>query len=313
MCGKNVLITGASGFLGTYVKESSKVKGSVIYTLGRRIQKDVKEHIHWETSKLPKLKDLCYEKIIHIAGKAHSIPKSEEEIQKFYDVNFLGTKNLLAAIDTLNKKPKCFIFISTVAVYGLYKGEGINESIEKNPVTPYGTSKLKAESLIQDWCSKNECHAIIFRLPLIAGENPPGNLGVMKKTIKQNRYPQIKDNQSRKSIVLASDVADLITNHSFKESGIYNLTDGIHPSFEEIEEAIVRRLNTSIKIVIPKFAISVIAKLGDILESVFKKNMPISTLKLQKMTSSLTFDDTKARKELGWKPNPVLPFIEKEL
>ena len=54
--------------------------------------------------------------VIHAAGKAHSVPKTAFEKQQFYDINVLGTQNLLAGFEKIGL-PKQFVFISSVAVY----------------------------------------------------------------------------------------------------------------------------------------------------------------------------------------------------
>lgn len=312
MPNQRVLITGSSGFLGNYIKNVFKEENYEVYTLGRKVQNDVKEHIIWDSSNIPTLKDVEYTKIVHISGKAHSIPKSKEELKVFYSVNLDGTSYLLESLNRLKNKPQIFIFISTVAVYGIHKGLNISEEYEAKPTTPYGDSKLKAEQIILDWCNKNSCKLVILRLPLVVGENPPGNLGNMKFAIARGTYPRIRNNRARKSAVLANDVATLVERLK-EQHGTYNLTDGVHPSFEDIENAIQIRLNTEIRISIPLLGVKILATIGDILQKTINKEMPISSNRLEKITSNLTFDDTKARDQLGWKPNPVLPFIEKHL
>ena len=73
--------------------------------------------------------------VVHAAGKAHSVPRTKEEEREFFDVNFEGTKKLCDALIAAGIKPRGFVFISTVAVYGLDQGESINEDhplLERN-------------------------------------------------------------------------------------------------------------------------------------------------------------------------------------
>ena len=83
---------------------------------------------------------------------------------------------------------------------------------------------------------------VIFRLPLIAGPNPPGNLGVMIDGIKKNRYFNIDEGRAHKSIVMAEDVASWIAAVA-PIGGTYNLTDGYHPSFAELAALIANQLD----------------------------------------------------------------------
>ena len=86
--------------------------------------------------------------------------------------------------------------------------------------------------------------------------------------------------------------------------GIYNLTDGNHPDFFELSNAIAKQNRKTNPLNIPFFVAKSIALLGDIIGDKF----PLNSIKLKKLTTDLTFDDSKARKVLGWKPNKVIDF-----
>lgn len=309
----NVLITGASGFLGRYILDALLVKEENVYTLGRTVLRNVNSHTHWDIGNdLPTIEQVEYQQVVHVAGKAHMIPKTEAEKAEFFKINYQGTIDLLTSLDKLKDKIKNFVLISTVAVYGLDSGTGISENNSCCPATPYGRSKFQAEEYVLKWCNERGINFLILRLPLIVGANPPGNLGAMKKAIIRSKYPRIKNNIAKKSMVLAYDIANLITQENNK-TGIYNLTDGYHPSLNEIETAIEKRVNKKIRIVIPLALLSAFAKIADIVSRITNINMPLNTLKLNKLTSSLTFEDSNARKELNWSPTKVINFIEKEL
>ena len=297
-------MTGASGFLG---KEMCRIlsKDNDIWALGRTPTpyNNIESDLSNPDIKLPKVQ---FNQIIHLAGKAHSYPKTEKEIQAFEEVNYQGTLHLLNALEN-QTEIKTFVFASTIAVYGLENGSNIEESFPTQPTTPYGKSKLKAEKAIIDWCTNRNIQYLILRLPLIAGENPIGNLGAMKKAIQKGYYVRIKGNQAQKSLVLASDIAHIVA-HFEGQSGIYHLTDGYNPTFNEIEQAFEKAMNRKIRLNIPLSFLKKMATVGDVLQKIYIKT-PLSTLTLNKLTSSLTFNDDKAKRELGWKPNSVLDYL----
>ena len=292
----NILITGASGFLGNHLKNSFDSKlyhtlDIVNSTFDTNIAKEI-----------PKLTE-SYNTVIHIAGKAHIIPKNSEQEQEFYDINYTGTKNIVSALSNSKALPKKFVFISTVAVYGLEAGELINETQPLKGSTSYAKSKILAEDFLMDWGAKNNVGVTILRLPLLVGKNPPGNLGAMIKAIRKGYYFRIGDGSTRRSMVLAEDIGKLIASDNLKP-GIYNLTDGHHPSFKEIEDLIAKQLNKRIK-TMPKWIIQTACKIGDRLSY-----FPINSYKYEKLTSTLTFSDERARKEMNWNPRSVIEGFE---
>ena len=242
--------------------------------------------------------------VIHNAGLAHRIPKTPEEERDFFQVNLGGTQNLLQGLEHSNHLPNTFIFISTVAVYGLEKGEMIAESQLPNPHTPYGKSKYEAELLLKVWCEKKQVNLVVLRLPLVAGgQRTPGNLGAMIRAIQKGYYFRVGKGNGRKSMVLASDIAQLISTLNGK-SGIYNLTDGVHPSIMELDEYLAGSQGKKVR-TLPFGILKTVAKIGD-----WVSFFPLNTYRINKLSESLTFDDSKARMELGWDPKPVVGNID---
>jgi nucleoside-diphosphate-sugar epimerase len=144
-------------------------------------------------------------------------------------------------------------------------------------------------------------------LPLVAGANPPGNLGDMMRAIKMGKYFSIGKAGAKKSVVWAEDVPSIFSILSEK-GGIFNLTDGIPPTFKQLEQVFAKRYDKQVKS-IPLFVAKVLAFVGDVIGSKF----PVNSNRLKKITSDLTFDDSKARTELNWKPSSVLEKLSDAL
>lgn len=294
-----VLLTGSNGFLGKYIYDHLS-KSYEIITLSR--------------SGANIIADLSIEQpmfssvdmVIHCAGKAHNVPKSEIEKQEFFQVNVTGTSNLLNSLKLCNKLPKSFLFISSVSVYGREIGTNINEDSPLLAKDPYGLSKIEAEKLIKSWCDDNNVICTILRLPLLVGKNPPGNLGAMVSAINKGYYFNIGGGKSKKSMILAEDIATLIPD-AFSKGGIYNLSDGFNPDFKTLSSAISFSLKKQKPLNIPFFIAKIFAILNDFVGS----KIPLNSLKLKKITSDLTFDDSKARKVFFIKTHSVVDYIRK--
>lgn len=290
-----LLFTGASGFLGNNVRPLLE-RVYEITTVGLLSQDDYTVNIARE---VPELHER-YDVVLHAAGKAHSIPKTEEEKQAFFDVNLQGTKNLCSALEKVGI-PGAFIFISTVAVYGCDYGENITEEHPLNGTTPYAISKRLAEEYLQKWCYEHNVILGIIRPSLLAGPNPPGNLGAMISGIRSGRYLSIAGGQARKSILMVQDIAKLVPLLA-KRGGIYNVCDSYQPTFRELEALICKQMKKSLPLSIPYWLAKGMALIGDSLG----KKAPINSLKLDKIAKSLTFSNEKAIRELGWKPMSVM-------
>ena len=288
------LITGSNGYLGRnliqylnpYIRCKTLSKSAGDY----RVKLDKYIPIFIES----------FDLVIHAAGLVHYHSSQNTAHDIFHKVNVIGTKNLLLGLE---KKgiPQKFVFISSVAVYGESEGHLINEQSELNAIDPYGKSKIQAEQLVWNWCTHNNVTCTILRLPLIVGLNPPGNLGAMIKGIRKGYYFNIAGGDAKKSMVLAGDVAKFILMAS-EVGGTFNLTDGYHPSFFELSNSISYQLGKCRPLNLPIWLAKIFALGGDLIG----EYAPLNTLKLNKITSTLTFDDSKARVGFGWNPTPVL-------
>lgn len=293
-----VLITGSNGFLGSIINQKLKSNCDV-NTLGRKNSNFCVDLSTANSISFTKQFDL----IIHSAGKAHTTPLTQVEKDSFHNVNVIGTQNLLKGLT--NNLPRQFVFISSVSVYGLIAGENISETTPLLANDPYGKSKIEAESIVRTWCEEHNVICTILRLPLVVGDNPPGNLGAMIQGIKKGYYFNIGGGKAKKSMVLASDIAKFIIKAA-EIGGIYNLTDGVHPTFNELSKNLSQQFGKSYVPNMPLFIANVLAKFGDLLGN----TLPINSNKLSKITSTLTFDDSKARNNFGWKPKPIIENID---
>jgi nucleoside-diphosphate-sugar epimerase len=288
-----ILLTGSTGYLGTQIIKSL----SGISYLDKLSRNNADFNIDLSKN-IPVFNDV-YDLVIHAAGKAHYIPKTKNEKISFYKTNVIATKNLLAGLTF--SLPIRFVFISSVSVYGLITGNEIKETCSLLAKDPYGICKIESEAIVAKWCEEHNVICTILRLPLIVGINPPGNLGAMIRGIKYNYYFNIAGGNAKKSMVLASDVAKFVLRAA-EVGGIYNLTDGIHPTFKDLSLKISHQLGKSIVLNLPSSIAYILAKFGDL----FDFSFPLNSNKLSKITSTLTFDDTKAREAFGWSPTPVL-------
>ena len=132
----NVLLTGASGFVGKNLIAYLAIKEDcAMKAVSRKALNKVRK------SELGNI-----DSIIHLAGKAHDL-KNVSQPEEYYQVNFELTKKLYDAF--LKSEAKKFIFISTVKAVADHLDEPLTEDHHPNPQTHYGKSKLMAEEYIR--------------------------------------------------------------------------------------------------------------------------------------------------------------------
>jgi tetratricopeptide (TPR) repeat protein len=117
-------------------------------------------------------------------------------------------RHLLMALEEVGWKPKKFLFISTIAVYGEpfdearcvppYPSEKEAQELE---LSPYGRSKWEAERIVQRYCEKWNCECIVWRLPLIVGENARDNDLVVNPT-KEKKLTNVRAAGSDENVIL---------------------------------------------------------------------------------------------------------------
>jgi nucleoside-diphosphate-sugar epimerase len=272
------LVTGYSGFLG---KQILSDLGIGVCTLGR----SENALIVCDLSKqIPQI-DVKISRVIHVAGRAHTIPKTQSEKDEFFRVNLTGTLNLLKGLE--GKQIQQFVLISSVSV------------LDELPRSSYSQSKWEAESAVLDWCKQKNTNALILRLPLIWGENAQGNLGAMEKAIKNGYYFSFGEGNAVRSMVDIKEVSTFIARLKGCESGVFTLVS-FHRSYKEVESIFAQKYKKRIKRM-PGWLVKIAAKLGDKVTG-----FPINSYRLNKLETSLTFDDSDARQVLGWGNSELL-------
>lgn len=292
---EKLLFTGSTGFLGKNVMPLLQ-KSYRVTTCGITPEDMIQANLAKSVPELPEQYDI----VLHAAGKAHVVPKTEEEKQLFFDINYQGTVNLCKALEQVGV-PKALVFISTVAVYGCEYGEMITEEHPLKGETPYAKSKRMAEEYLTTWCKEHNVLLGILRPSLLAGKNAPGNLGAMVNGVRKGFYMNIAGGKVIKSVLMAEDIARILPLVA-ERGGIYNVCDTRQPSFGELSISVARQLGKRKPISIPYWVAWCMAMVGNLLGS----KAPINSYKLEKMTQSLTFSNEKARRELGWEPLDVL-------
>jgi nucleoside-diphosphate-sugar epimerase len=296
-----VLITGGYGFIGSHIAASFVKAGWEVLTLGLDPRNDI---VHDLSKGVPNLPELALDAVVHAAGLAHKIPPGLDGMQSFINVNYHGTEHLLKALEIYEQEQVPIIYLSSIAVYGQVAGRFIGESQRTDPKGAFAQSKAEAENLLLRWQEHKGANVLILRLPPVAGREARGIFGDMMDKMKNGSFLSIGNDDVRKSYVLASDIAHYLPQWT-RHSGIFNLTDGMHPSYGDIKTAL-KSGNKQLRVrTMPYWLARILAGAGDLIPGA-----PLNSIIFYKNTNELTFDDQKARKLLGWESNSVLEFLK---
>jgi len=112
--------------------------------------------------------------IMHFAGSV-VVPESVVDPLKYYRNNTVASRALIEAAVTGGVKH--FIFSSTAATYGIPDAVPIAEDAPKQPINPYGMSKLMTEIMLKDTAAAHPINYCALRYFNVAGADPAGRSG----------------------------------------------------------------------------------------------------------------------------------------
>jgi UDP-glucose 4-epimerase len=122
----------------------------------------------------PLLAEVQPDAVIHFAGSL-SVPESMEQPLKYYTNNFANSCQLVQAC--LDHGVDKFIFSSTAAVYGNPETQPVQEQAPKQPINPYGRSKLMIEEMLRDVANAHKFRYVALRYFNVAGADADGRAG----------------------------------------------------------------------------------------------------------------------------------------
>lgn len=277
----NIIISGASGFVGNYFIKSNSLKYNIC-------------KINLRTS--PPVFNKNVNVVLHFAGKAHDL-KNATNSKEYYIAN---TDLTISIFDKFIKSnASVFITLSSVKAITDKINIPLTEDHIPNPISHYGKSKLIAEKHILSTVIPKGKRVYILRPCMIHGSGNKGNLNLLFNFVK-NGFPwplgKFENKRSFCSIDnLCFIIKELMENEQIP-SGVYNIADDEALSTNELIKLIAQSQNKSPRIWhLSKRFINVLAKIGD------KLHLPINSERLQKLTDSYVVSNAKIKIAIGKK------------
>jgi 2-alkyl-3-oxoalkanoate reductase len=305
-----VLLTGGSGFVGSYVAEQLAALGHTVRALVRP---------HSDSKLLKTLKNVEFapgavedraslqaavrgvDAVVHVAGLVKA-----RRPEDFFAVNAEGTQNLLAAAEAHAPVLRRFVYVSSLSAVGPSPdGKPVPDDAPARPVTHYGRSKLAGEQAVLG--AKDRIPVTVIRPPLIYGPRDRETLAFFT-SVKRGVLPVLGDGTNTLSVVYGEDCAAAIVRATVTNgpSGrAYFVDDGSvyvwRDALAEVEKAMGRR--AFFRLGLPMPAVVVAAAATQLYGKVTGTAQMLTLDKLNELKQRhWVCEGTGARRDLGWQP-----------
>lgn len=254
-----VLVTGAAGFIGSHVAEELVKQGHSVTALddlsGGFIGNVVQgaKFVHGSINEIDLINNLFekeqFDYVFHLA--AYAAEGLSHFIKRFnYNNNLIGSINLINA--SINTNVKCFVFTSSIAVYGSSPTLPMTEETLPNPEDPYGIAKLAVEMELKVNKKMFDLDYIIFRPHNVygarqnIGDKYRNVVGIFMNQILQGKSLTVfGDGSQTRAFSYISDVAPIIAESIFIPGAynqIFNVGADKPYSITELAEATSRAM-----------------------------------------------------------------------
>ena len=311
-----ILITGASGFIGSFIVEEALKRGFETWAAVRKSSSKAylpDERTHFIELNLSSKEQLVeqlrphqFDYVVHAAGVTKCTDKRD-----FYRINTEGTKNLVTALMELQMPLKRFVFVSSLSVFGAIREqqpyEEIRETDTPRPNTEYGKSKLEAER----WLATAKAFPYVILRPTGVYGPREKDYFLMAQSIKQHTDFAVGYKQQDITFVYVSDVvqAVFLALEKGQTGRKYFLSDGEVYQSTTFSDLIHEELGRPwwIRITAPVWVLRVVTFFGEYIGRMTGKVTALNNDKFNILRQrNWRCDIEPARRELGYEPQVQL-------
>jgi nucleoside-diphosphate-sugar epimerase len=304
----HILLTGATGFVGSALAQRLYTLPQATLTPALRrphpaypqapIVGTINQHTDWTAA----LRGI--DTIIHLAAYAHVTQKSQVDPQALYDTNVLGTKNLIK--QAVPAGVKRVIFISSIGAMASTSPAPLSETSPCQPDSLYGRSKLMAEQELIQLSQTTPLTYTILRPPLVYGPGNPGNMARLENLLRLQLPLPLAAIHNQRSLIYLPNLVDAILTcltHPQARNQTFLVSDGQDLSTPQLLQKIAHHAHLPCRLFpLPLPLLTTAGHLGDHLETLLHRPLPLNGDTILKLTQSLPIDSRKIRDTLQWQP-----------
>jgi UDP-glucose 4-epimerase len=285
------VVTGGAGFIGSTLVDALLVRGDEVHVVDdlssgthEQVSDEAKLHVlDIRESLADAFADVRPEVVFHLAAQV-DVRVSVADPVLDATTNVLGTVNVL---ELAQQHDAQVVFASTGgAIYGELDGRPAHEDDERQPLSPYGTSKLASEEYLATWNRLHGTRHVALRLGNVYGprQDPHGEAGVVAIFLSRIAGGQpatiFGDGGQTRDYVFVGDVVRAFVAAVGADGRVFNVGTGIETSVLELWQACIEAAGVDAEVVHDP------ARLGELRRS--------------------CLDPARAERELGWRPEVPL-------
>ncbi|MBI1805219.1 MAG: GDP-mannose 4,6-dehydratase [Ignavibacteriae bacterium] len=253
LIGKRILITGATGFIGSHLLRRFVEAGIAVTAVRYRpdLNRQWEGNIHWSIADLTDaeavetiIKANKPDIVFHLAAKLGG-DRSFEFAQQAVVVNFLGTHNLLSSLGRNLGGRGRIVMLGTSEEYGNSKVLPITEDQPSNPVSPYSASKTAATQFALLYHRLFDLPVVVLRPFIVYGPGQPPAMMIPEliQSVLEGKDFSMTEGKQTRDFVYVEDVVDCILAAATAkdvDGEVFNVSSGEERAIRTVAELIVR-------------------------------------------------------------------------
>ncbi len=305
MAGLKILLTGATGFVGSHVVErlarlGNRPRALVRRTSNTRLLQQVGADVVVGALGDPDTLRRAVagvDVVVHLAALTHA-----RSVDEYDQVNAAGTRNLAYAARTADPRPRRFVYLSSLAAAGpSTDGQPVGPNHKPRPLTAYGRSKLAGEAAARE--ADGEVEVLILRAPAVYG---PRDREILRffRLASFGILPIPAGPPRRLQLVHVSDLADAIVRAAQGPAtgGLFHIAEPAVYTWEEVARLIGKAVGRRARLVrVPAAVISAAAGVAESTGRLFGTSSLFNRDKVRELLAPGWLCETEtAQRELGF-------------